>query len=91
MSTFTGYHYWAIYTKDEVPELRACFATRRICVDWLKHKKEEAFFETGSMETAKKLWGEHNFRFEEVFVMTRKSFVNNFDPVNFSEKWNYDI
>lgn len=91
MSTFTGYHFWGIYTKDETPKLRGCFFTRQLCVDWLKHKKEEAFFETGSMETAEEQWGEDNFRLEEVFVINRQSFVDNFDFSNFSKKWNYDI
>lgn len=91
MSTFTGYYLWSIITKDEEPRIFACFGTRKACLNWLKMRREEAFFETGSMDYAEEKWGVDNFKFEEVFVMNRESFIKNFGSENLGVKWDYDI
>lgn len=89
--SFRGFHSWAIYDRSEDPNLYATFSTRKDCIKWLETKKEEYFFETGNMDLAEEKWGLSKFRFEEVFVLTRESFLNNFGPVKWEEMWNYDI
>lgn len=93
MSSFNGHYSWNILRKDENTHVHAyaCFGSRRACLDWLKMKREEAFFETGSMDYAEEKWGDDKFKFEEVFVIDRESFIRNFGSEYIGVKWNYDI
>lgn len=93
MSTYRGHYLWSIRKKDDDSNVYAyaCFASRKACLDWLKMKREEAFFETGSMDYAEEKWGDNNFSFEEVFAIDRQSFIRNFGSDHLGVKWNYDI
>ncbi len=87
---YTNSKMWNILRKgEENPSSYAAFPSRKKAIEWLNFKKEQYFFETGSMEEAERNWGVDNFRFEETMVIYRNSIVDNFN-VDFNN-WNFEI
>lgn len=88
-----GYPMWLIYDNSSGKSVGSAFSTRKMASEYIKMKREQHFFETGSMESAEAEWGESNFRFERVFTLTENSIMNiprRLKP-NWTEIWNYEI
>lgn len=86
-----GYPMWLIYNSSG-NSIGSAFSTRKMASEYIKMKREQHFFETGSMESAEQEWGESNFRFERVFALTENSIMNipgGLKP-NWTEIWNYE-
>lgn len=87
------YFSWSVYrnnpsqNSDVNGYCGATFSSRKLCIEWLKFKKEQHFFETGSMEEAERIWGIDNFRFEQEAVIQRQELFKNFNPK--MEDWDY--
>ncbi len=88
----TGYGMWLIYRNDSGKSFGRAFSTRKMASEYIKIKREQHFFETGSMESAEAEWGASNFRFERVFVLPESSLMKapgGLKP-NWTELWDYE-
>lgn len=90
----TGWRTWSILQKNDEGKYGlhvATFATRTECRNYLKFKKEEHFFSTGSMEEAESMWNEDNFLIDYSLVVDRVSITNNFNSFDSDyTKWGSD-
>ena len=88
---WNGYYAWSIVDRnDNKTGVGGAFASRKQCIEYLNYKKEQHFFETGSMELAEEKWGIDNFNFEQCFVLNRETVLDKFPKIDLN-KWDYDI
>lgn len=94
MNKCAGWKTWVIYrpVKDAEGKDRqffvASFARRTECEEYLEFKKEQHFFETGSMDEAEKQWGKHNFIVDYCYVMDRVTTMQQLKVT--PEQWRHD-
>jgi hypothetical protein len=82
-----GWKTWVIYRSEDTT-IVGCFPNRSLCREYLKFKKEQYFFETGSMEDAEKEWGEENFIIDYSLTLDRVTVFSNYSIK--CEAWTHD-
>lgn len=91
MTTWGNWKTWAILIKDpetgDYTRLIAAFSTRKLCEEYINFKKEQCFFETGSMDEAENRWGMNNFLIDYTMLLDRATIVQEFYPVDFGRDW----
>lgn len=81
---------WSILRKSANGEYNdhvATFGDRHRCEEYLNMKKEQHFFDTGSMDEAEKEWGMQNFLIDYTMILNRSTIARNFTKITF-EEWN---
>lgn len=88
MNSFSIWRTWTIYRADTNQPIVGSFNKRSLCREYLKFKKENCFFETGSMDEAEAQWGESNFIIDYSITIDRTSVFKNFNTN--CEDWYHD-
>lgn len=88
---FDAYKTWSIIHNDSNQDRHmGSFVSRKKCIEYLKYRKEQHFFETGSMEEAEREWGLDKFKFEQTFVIPQDNVLRNFRGVDLND-WSMDL
>jgi hypothetical protein len=81
---------WSILGKNDKSKHLASFGSRQQCIKYLNYRKEECFFETGSMESAEEKWGLDNFVFEQTALINRESMLKHLPNIDLNS-WSMDL